>query len=120
MNEDPKSGNFLNNKQYDAVKFLTVTLLPALGTLYFALGQTWGLPHPQEVMGTLLAIQAFIGVVMHISTNQYESSGAKYSGEINIAKQPNGEKKASVVFNQHPAELDDKADAIFKVHAPKE
>lgn len=120
LSEDPKTGTFLNNKQYDVVKFLTVTLLPALGTLYFALGQTWGLPHPQEVMGTLLAIQAFIGVIMHISTNQYESSGAKYSGDLNITQQPDGEKKATFAFNQHPAELSDKKEVVLKVNAPKQ
>lgn len=118
MNEDPKPGTYLSNKQYDLAKWLTVTLFPGLGTLYFALATIWGLPAGQEVLGTMMAIQAFLAVLIGISSNQYESSGAKYSGDLNITQQPNGEKKATFAFNQHPSELSDKKEVVLKVNAP--
>ena len=34
----------LKNKTYDVLKWIALYLLPALGTLYFALSGIWGLP----------------------------------------------------------------------------
>lgn len=68
----------LNNKTYDVLKWIAQILLPALGTLYFALSKVWGLPYDTEVVGTITAIDAFLGAVLGISTSQYNKSA--YSG----------------------------------------
>lgn len=64
----------MNNKTYDALKFVAQIVLPALGTLYFALAQTWGLPLAEEIVGTITAVDAFLGAVLRISTVQYKRS----------------------------------------------
>ena len=56
---------------YDALKFLCTILLPACGTLYFALSKIWGLPLAEEIVGTLSAIAVFIGAIIGISSMQY-------------------------------------------------
>ena len=61
----------LSNSVYDVLKFLCTILLPALGTLYFALSKIWGLPLAEEIVGTLSAIAVFIGAVIGISSAQY-------------------------------------------------
>lgn len=61
----------MSNKAYDILKFIAQTLLPALGTLYFALSAIWGLPYGEEIVGTITAIDTFLGVLLHISTNNY-------------------------------------------------
>ena len=61
----------LSNKVYDCLKFLCTILLPACGTLYFALSKIWNLPLAEEIVGTLSAIAVFIGAVIGISTAQY-------------------------------------------------
>ena len=61
----------LSNRVYDCLKFLCTILLPAIGTLYFALSQIWGLPLAEEIVGTLSAVAVFIGAVIGISTAQY-------------------------------------------------
>lgn len=61
----------LSNSVYDVLKFLCTILLPALGTLYFAMSKIWGLPLAEEIVGTLSAIAVFIGAVIGISTAQY-------------------------------------------------
>lgn len=61
----------LSNKTYDVLKFLCTLLLPALGTLYFALAQIWGLPYGEEIVGTLAAVATFIGVIIGISSYNY-------------------------------------------------
>lgn len=117
MNEVDKSSNILNSKQYDIIKWLTVTLLPAVGTLYFALATIWNFPAGQQVLGTLLAVQAFIGVVMGVSTKQYEESGEKYSGEIKVNETP--EKLGySLELKDDPEALKEKDEVTFKVNSP--
>lgn len=61
----------LNNKVYDILKWIAQYLLPALGTLYFALAGIWGLPYGEQVVGTITAVDTFIGVILGISAIQY-------------------------------------------------
>lgn len=111
------SDNILNNKQYDIIKWLTVVLLPALGTLYFALSQLWGLPAGESILGSMMAIQVFIGAIMGISTKQYEKSGEKYVGEINVTDSDPKKTVYSLDLKTHPDELLKKDEAIFKVNS---
>lgn len=64
----------MSNKVYDVLKWIAQILLPALGTLYFALSKVWGLPFATEVVGTITAVDAFLGAVLGISTAQYNRS----------------------------------------------
>ena len=61
----------MSNKVYDVLKWIAMYLLPALGTLYFALSAIWGLPYGEQIVGTITAIDTFLGVVLGISTAQY-------------------------------------------------
>lgn len=62
------------NKTYDVLKFITL-LLPAMGTLYFALSGIWGFPYGEQVVGTLTAIEAFLVAILKISSNNYNGEG---------------------------------------------
>ena len=61
----------MSNKTYDILKWIAQFLLPALGTLYFALSGIWGLPYGEQIVGTITAIDTFLGVILGISTAQY-------------------------------------------------
>lgn len=65
----------LSNKAYDILKWIALYLLPALGTLYFALSQIWGFPYGEEIVGTITAIDAFLGAILGISTVNYRKQG---------------------------------------------
>lgn len=67
----------MNNKTYDVLKWIAQYFLPALGTLYFALASIWGLPFGEEIVGTITAIDAFLGVLLGISTIQYNKTVKK-------------------------------------------
>ena len=62
----------LSNKAYDALKWIAQILLPAIGTLYFALSGIWGFPYAEAIVGTITAIDTFIGVLLGISSSQYK------------------------------------------------
>ena len=61
----------MSNKVYNVLKWIAMYLLPALGTLYFALASIWGLPYGEQIVGTITAIDTFLGVILGISTAQY-------------------------------------------------
>lgn len=63
----------LHNKAYDIMKWVIAIVLPALGTMYFALCGIWGLPFGEEVLGTLAAVETFLGAILGISTQQYNA-----------------------------------------------
>lgn len=64
----------LNDKVYDILKWIAQYLLPALGTLYFALSTIWGLPYGEQVVGTITAIDAFLGAILGISSISYKKN----------------------------------------------
>lgn len=64
----------LTNKTYDILKWVAQYLLPAAGTLYFALSGIWGLPYGEQIVGTITAVDTFLGVILGISTMQYKNS----------------------------------------------
>ena len=61
----------MSNKTYDVLKYIAQVVLPALGTLYFALAGIWGLPYGEQIVGTITAIDTFLGVVLKISSDNY-------------------------------------------------
>lgn len=60
-----------NDKVYDILKWVAQFLLPALGTLYFALASIWGFPYGEQVVGTITAVDTFLGVILGISSVAY-------------------------------------------------
>lgn len=61
----------MSNETYDALKWVAQKLLPALGTLYFALATIWNAPYGEQIVGTITAIDAFLGYILGISTKAY-------------------------------------------------
>ena len=61
----------MSNKVYDVLKYIAQIVLPAIATLYFALAKIWGFPYATEITGTLAAVDAFMGALLQISTNNY-------------------------------------------------
>ena len=70
--------NFRSNKLYDVLKWIAQILLPAIGTLYFALAGIWNFPYAEAIVGTITAIDTFLGILLGISTISYNK---KESGE---------------------------------------
>ena len=66
----------MSNKVYDALKWIAMYLLPALGTLYFALAGIWGLPYGEQIVGTITAVDTFLGVILGIRASQYNKKAS--------------------------------------------
>lgn len=61
----------MSDKTYDLLKKLAQTVLPALGTLYYAIAEIWGFSFGEEVVATIIAIDTFLGVLLDISSAKY-------------------------------------------------
>lgn len=74
----------MNNKVYDVLKWIAMYLLPALGTFYFALSGIWDLPFGEEIVGTITAVDTFLGVILGISSANYKklSKGPEAGKEV--------------------------------------
>ncbi len=62
----------IDNKLYDVLKYIAQIGLPAIGALYFALSQIWHLPYGEEIVGTITAVDAFLGALLGLSSYTYK------------------------------------------------
>ena len=61
------------DKVYNVLKWICMVCLPAIATLWFALGKIWGFPYLAEIEGTIIAIDTFIGALIGVSTISYNN-----------------------------------------------
>ena len=73
----------LNDKVYDTLKWVAQYLLPAVGTLYFALAGIWGFPYGEEIVGTITAFDTFLGVLLGIASASYHKEKAIDESTLN-------------------------------------
>lgn len=64
----------LPDKLYDVLKWLTLIVIPAIGTLYLSLSNIWNLQFGQQISATCQATALFVGIIIGISQ-------VKYNGE---------------------------------------
>lgn len=62
----------MSNKTYDILVWIAQIVLPALGALYAALSGIWGFPYGNEIVGTITAVDVFLGALLKISNEQYK------------------------------------------------
>lgn len=68
----------MSNKMYDVLKWIAQLFLPAAATLYFAIANIWGLPYGEQIVGTITAVDAFLGVILGISSKVYYDDLSNY------------------------------------------
>ena len=109
----------LGNKAYDVAKRLVQVGLPAISALYFGLGQIWGFPEVENVVGSIAIITAFLGTILGISHSNYKNSDAAYDGNMVITSPngPDGPKQASLELNPDVLveNIEDRRSIAFKV-----
>lgn len=61
----------MNKRIYDTLKWIAQILLPALGALYAALAGIWGWPYAEAVVGTISAVDVFLGAVLMMDSRKF-------------------------------------------------
>jgi hypothetical protein len=116
----PASKHLLTNKAYDILKPLATTVLPASGALYYALAQVWHWPHAEDVVGSIAAVNTFLGVVLGLAALTYVKSGAQYDGVLDVEVNPETGRPVitGMVNDQDPAVIAGMKQVTFKVNNP--
>jgi hypothetical protein len=112
----------IKGKLYDKLKFFALVILPALGTLYFALAGIWGLPAADQVVGTIVCLDAFLGTVLQLSSTAYARSDAAYDGDFVVEGKPGGGTTVRLELSEEPEQqdLEQKDELRFKVKKVQE
>lgn len=63
----------MTNRLFDILRTLCEIVIPAIGTLYFALAKIWALPYGTEIVGTCAAIATFLGALIGVNRANYNS-----------------------------------------------
>ena len=71
------NGLIMKNKTYDILKFIAQILLPAIATLWAAVGTIWELPMADKIEQTILAIVVFADTILGITLAKASSDYKK-------------------------------------------
>lgn len=93
----------LSNRVYDALKWVTLILLPALGVFYLAMANTWGLPYGTEIVATIAAIDLFLAALLGISTNKFNITNPMY--RLNLVKLVDNSKQTAWILSTNMYEF---------------
>lgn len=61
----------INDRVYDVLKWVAMLLLPALAVLVKTIFTVWNIPYADEISTTIMALDAFLGAILGLSTIQY-------------------------------------------------
>jgi len=78
----------MSDQTFDTLRFIAQVVLPALGTLYFAIAQIWHLPFAEEVVGTIVALDAALGLILGYNRKRYLESDVLYDGTLEVTRRP--------------------------------
>lgn len=106
----------LSNRTYDFLKWFTTIFLPAVAGLYAACAGFWGFPNVIEVVGTITAVNVFLGALLKVSTTSYQNSPETYDGAVDIVEGEDGVTRYSLNLNTDPETIDKASTFTLKVN----
>lgn len=72
----------MNQKAYNILKAIALIWLPALGTLVFALTDIWNLSNGAQIVGTIVAVDTFLGAGLGLSARGYNNKTVDFDGKL--------------------------------------
>lgn len=106
-----------NVKVYDTLMLVAQILLPVIGTLYAALAGIFELSNTGLVVGSVVAVDALLGVILRMSSRVYTKSEESFDGSMDV--QQVGDKTVFRMAFTSDDQLDtlaDKQEVRFKVN----
>lgn len=115
MSNDSENVSLLSNKTYDFLKKLVQLILPAIGSLYFGLGEIWNLPASDKVVASTAVLATFFGVLLRLSSKTYTPESDQYDGDVVVTE--DGEDGLTFVLelNGDPNDIPEQDSIRFKV-----
>lgn len=104
----------VSDKTYSTLKHLAAVGLPGLSTLYVALATAWHWPDTAAVVGSIAAINVFVGLFMTLSSNNFANTFTRYAGDLLVST--DGSKSLSLAISSDVLSgLDKIGEVLLKV-----
>lgn len=103
----------MNDRVYKPLKYGAQIVLPAVATLYLAIATLWGFSHTEQVVGTITAVNTFLGVVLGLSTISYNKASAGFDGTMVVEE--TSDKKIFSMEDVDPDQIERKDSVTFRV-----
>lgn len=115
----------LPQKWYDLLKWVALVFLPAFSAFYYALAIVWGFPNPGGVVATIAALDALLGTLLGIGSNQYKkkeeaaaeaylNSDERFDGTLTVIESDNSLIN-QIEMKTDPSRLAEKSELVLKV-----
>lgn len=117
----------VSDRFYDAAKFCSLVLFPAIAALYIGLAALWHWPHVKEVAGSIALIDTFLGALIQQKGKQFqravtnlrkaeeaERESTVLDGDL-LVSESEGPYVALNVPIDHPEGIANKSEVRFKV-----
>lgn len=88
----------LKNRTYNVLRDTAQIYLPGLGALYSVLSPLWNLPNPEAVVGTVVGIDTFLGLILKSAQVKYAATDNS-DGIAVISTNPDGKKLFTMEFD---------------------
>lgn len=108
----------LTNKAYNALKPIALVWLPALATLYFTVAEIWSLPGAEQVVGTITAVDLFLGAGLHLSSKTYTQQAPVPDGHLVVDDSDPKKTTMQLQLTAPPEVLATRSHMILKVIHP--
>ena len=90
----------LNDKTYDILKWLACVALDAIGQFYYYIAEIWGLPYGDKIWQTLSQLSILIGVLIGISTAQYNKARKNELEALSLANYMSSEDDSTLNLDE--------------------
>lgn len=115
-----------DEKLYDRLKWVAQIFLPALGALVFALSGVWGFDTTGKIVGSIAAVDAFLGLLLKKSNDSYVIDLAtlhqaemanpdNFDGDLFISAGEGPNPDLTAAWNQHPDDFKGKETVTLRV-----
>jgi len=107
----------MSNKVYNGMKQASQIWIPLVAALYFGLGNIWGFPKVEEVIGSITVIDVALGTAVAALAHQYKKLGKGYGGELNVIEtEETGIVAMQLDVSQSEEDIADREEVLFKVN----
>ena len=107
----------MTNKVYNGMKQASQIWIPLVAALYFGLGNIWGFPKVEEVIGSITVIDVALGTAVAALAHQYKKLGKGYGGELNVIEtEETGIVAMQLDVSQSEEDIADREEVLFKVN----
>lgn len=102
-------------RAYNILRSAALIWIPALGTLIFTLGSVWDWSFTENLIGSIMAFDTFLGALLGFGARNISTGGAAYAGHLVVDTDDPGRDKYTLDIHTPLDQLPDMSEVRLKV-----